>query len=45
MRRRQVQVELRVPQEVGFRVEIGFGFKSKSINRAIVSLMKNCALT
>ena len=50
MRRRKVRVELGVPHkrgvlnEVGFLVEIGFGFKSKSINRTIVSLQKNCAL-
>ena len=29
----------------GFLVEISFGFKSKSINRTIVSLEKKCALT
>ena len=51
MRWRQVQVELGVPHkkgvlhEVGFLVGIGFGFKSKSINKAIVSLQKKCALT
>ena len=51
MRRSQVQVELGVPHirrvlhKVGFLVEIGLGFKSKSINRAVVLLKKNCALT
>ena len=40
MPRTYVRVELGVPYKVGFLVEIGFIFKFKFINRAIVSLEK-----